>query len=190
MTAALLFAASFAFVFTLGIQQMNVERRSKLAAFLTSLLIGLSQLVLFQVLPGPVQVVEVLAFLLGNGVGIVTSMWMHPHLVAMFSTPGYAGLAKRYARTNYKSALSPADKLAAKLGETLRLATELADDVTRSDIESFCVRIELDDVDWFDTHRPDVDFESGCVAKAVRYLELRNRLIRHTQQPHLVRFEQ
>lgn len=172
MTAALLFAASFAFVFTLGIQQLNVERRLQLAAFITSLLIGLSQLVLFQVLPGPVHALEVLAFLLGNGVGIVTSMRMHPHLVAMF--------ARRPTSTA---------EHAERLGETLRLATALADDVARSDIESFCVSADAEGEEWFDTHRPDVDFESGCVAKAVRYLDLRHRVIHHPQQPHLVRFE-
>lgn len=173
MTAALLFAASFAFVFTLGIQQLNVERRLQLAAFFTSLLIGLSQLVLFQVLPGPVQWVEVLAFLLGNGVGIVTSMRMHPHLVAMFA----------------RRPLTTAEH-AERLGGRLRLATELADDVARSDIESFCRREEAEGHDWYDTDRPDVQPEDGCVAKAVRYLDLRHRVTHHPRYPHLVRFEE
>lgn len=209
MTAALLFAASFALVFTLGLQQMNVERGDKAAAFFTSPLIGLANLALFKFLPGPTDAVEIGAYLSGGAFGIVASMWMHPHLVALLKlateynslslspfSPGmgpmpyvgeaptiYAGYPLREGET------LTTDEHAAKLGETLRLATELADDVSRSDIESFCVRTELDDVDWFDTHRPDVDFESGCVAKALRYLDLRNRVIHHPQQPHLVRFE-
>ena len=58
MTAALLFSATFALVFALGLQQANVERGHKLAACLTSPLIGLANLALFKVLPGPTDAVE------------------------------------------------------------------------------------------------------------------------------------
>ena len=84
MTAALLFAATFAVVFTMGIQQMNVESRHVLAAFFTSPLIGLSNLVLFKFLPGPTEPLEIAAYLAGGAVGIVASMWAHPLLAALF----------------------------------------------------------------------------------------------------------
>ena len=83
-TALLLFAATFAVVFTLGLQQLNVERGHMLAAAVTSPLIGLSNLVLFKVLPGPTDALQIGAYLLGGSVGIVASMWMHPQLVALF----------------------------------------------------------------------------------------------------------
>lgn len=86
MTAALLFAATFAVVFTLGIQQMNVERGHKLAAFITSPLIGLANLALFKVLPGPTDPIEIAAYLAGGAIGIVTSMWAHPVLASIFTT--------------------------------------------------------------------------------------------------------
>lgn len=81
MTAALIFAATFAVVFTLGLQQLNVERDYKLAAFCTSPLISLSNLVLFKVLPGPTAWDEIAAYVLGGAIGIVASMWAHPYLV-------------------------------------------------------------------------------------------------------------
>ena len=87
MTAALLFAATFAVVFCLGIQQINVERHDMLAAFITSPLIGLSNLVLFKVLPGPTGPLDYAAYLLGGAIGIVASMWAHPRLVTMFRSP-------------------------------------------------------------------------------------------------------
>ena len=83
--AFLLLFATFAVVFTLGIQQMNVERRHYLAAFITSPFIAGSNLVLFKLLPGPTGPAEIACYLIGGAVGIVTSMWMHPHLVAFFN---------------------------------------------------------------------------------------------------------
>jgi hypothetical protein len=189
MTAALIFAASFGFVFALGIQQMNVQLRGKIAAFVTGLLIQLTQLVVLKSLPGPTDPFEIAAFMLGGPCGIVTSIWIHPHLVAMFSASGYAGMAKRYSDTKYKSVRSPSDEHAKRLGERLRLATELADDVARSDIESYCAIEHADKHDWYDTHHSDPATDSDAVAKAVRYLDLRNRVTHHPQQPHLVRFE-
>lgn len=86
MTFALLFSAAFAAVFTLGIQQFNVERGYRLAAFCTSPLIGLSHLVLFKVLPGPTDAIEISAYLLGGAFGIVASMWVHPQLVTLVTS--------------------------------------------------------------------------------------------------------
>lgn len=78
MTAALLFAATFAAVLTLGIQQINVEQRHMLAAAATSPLIGIAHLVLFKVLPGPTGALEIAAYLAGGSAGIVAGIWAHP----------------------------------------------------------------------------------------------------------------
>lgn len=193
MTAALLFVANFTIVFLLGVQQLTVQRGHKLAAFCISPFITGASIVLFKVLPQETTMLDNVVHMLGGSFGIVSGMWMHAYVVALFQPPQRGANHWKPSRP-LPPAPTPApsshDEHAARLGETLRLATELADDVARSDIESFCVSTELDGVDWFDTHHPDVDFEIGCVAKAVRYLDLRNRLIRQSQQPHLVRFEQ
>lgn len=85
MTALLLFAATFAAVFTLGIQQLNVMAGHKLLAFITSVFITASHLVLFKMLPGPTDAMQIAAHFLGGGCGIVCSMWAHPHLVRLFA---------------------------------------------------------------------------------------------------------
>ena len=79
-TAVLLFAATFAVVFTLGLQQLNVTAGHRLAAFVTSFAITGSNLVLFKLLPGPTGVLDIAAHFLGGATGIVASMWAHPHL--------------------------------------------------------------------------------------------------------------
>jgi hypothetical protein len=84
-TALLLFAATFAVVFTLGLQQINVERRNALAAFVTSLAITASNLVLFKLLPGPTTVLQIAAHFLGGAFGIVASIWAYPRLLTLFS---------------------------------------------------------------------------------------------------------
>lgn len=48
MTAIALFASTFALVFLLGVQQLNVQHGHQAAAFFTSLFIGLSQLALYK----------------------------------------------------------------------------------------------------------------------------------------------
>lgn len=85
MTALMLFASTFAVVFTLGLQQLNVSGDHKVLAFFTSLAIGASNLVLFKLLPGPTSGLELAAYLLGGPFGIVTSMWAHPHVVRVLT---------------------------------------------------------------------------------------------------------
>lgn len=92
-TAALLFAASFAVVFLLGLQQLNVQAGHRAAAFVTSVLIGTSTLVQFKLLPGPTTGLDVAAYLAGSAIGIVASMAAHPRLVRAF-----AALARRLGR--------------------------------------------------------------------------------------------
>jgi len=83
ISAALLFAASFAVVFGLGVQQHNVHRGHRGLAFTTSLLIGAATLVQLKVLPGPTSWLDIVGYLLGSACGIVASMWAHPHLVTL-----------------------------------------------------------------------------------------------------------
>lgn len=76
MTAAALFASTFALVFFLGLQSLNVNGGRHVAAFFTSFGIGVSNLVLFKLAPdasGP----EIAAYLTGGPLGIVSSMLAH-----------------------------------------------------------------------------------------------------------------
>lgn len=80
MNALLLFVSTFTLVFFLGLQSLNVNNGHRLAAFLTSFGIGISNLVLFKLAPnatGP----EIAAFLVGGPFGIVASMLAHPTMV-------------------------------------------------------------------------------------------------------------
>ncbi len=80
MTAIALFAATFAVVFALGIQQLNVTADLYVAAFITSALISSANLVLFKLLPGPTTALDFLGYTMGGCFGIVASMRAHPWL--------------------------------------------------------------------------------------------------------------
>lgn len=86
MTSALtLLAASFAVVFLLGLQQLNVQAGHRLAAFGTSILISGSTLVQLKLLPGPTTALDLVAYIAGSAVGVVASMAAHPRLVRAFA---------------------------------------------------------------------------------------------------------
>lgn len=196
MTTLLLFLASFAAVCTLGLQQINVERRSLWAAALTSPLIGISHLVLFKELPGPTDALQIGGYLVGGATGIVASIWAHPRLVALFASKGGLSEGGRFLTPRERMTRHPwwdCDAPAAEpLSETLCLATELADDIARTDIENHCTYDRMGRFVWYDTTTPSEEaFEvEGGITKAVRYLTLRKRIVFHPQVPHLVRFEQ
>ncbi|OGO33106.1 MAG: hypothetical protein A2Z03_02255 [Chloroflexi bacterium RBG_16_56_8] len=80
MTILALFASTFALVFALGIQQLNVQNDHRAAAVCTSLFIGASQLVMFKLAPDA-SPAEAAAFLLGGPLGIYAAMVAHPWLV-------------------------------------------------------------------------------------------------------------
>lgn len=84
--AALLFSATFAVVFFLGLQQLNVSAGDQLAAFVTSFAISGANLILFKVLPGPTGWMELAAYFVGGSFGIVASMRAHPRLRAFFAS--------------------------------------------------------------------------------------------------------
>lgn len=71
-----LFAAAFTTVFSLGFQQLNVVHGHYRAAFLTSFLIGTSQIVLWRYVPDA-SMQQIAATLAGGPFGIVSSMVVH-----------------------------------------------------------------------------------------------------------------
>lgn len=80
MTELLLFASTFAVVFFLGLQSLNVNGGHYLLAFCTSFAIGASQLALYRYMP-EATLAQTIAYLLGGPLGIVSSMWMHRRFV-------------------------------------------------------------------------------------------------------------
>lgn len=76
MTHLALFAAAFATVFSLGFQQQNVVHGHYRAAFLTSFVIGGSQIVLWRFVPDA-SLSQIGATLIGGPFGIVASMAVH-----------------------------------------------------------------------------------------------------------------
>lgn len=187
-TPALLFAASFAVVFSLGLQQINVERRSMLAAALTSPLIGISSIVLYKVLPGPTAWLDLVAYLAGGMAGIVASMWLHPLMlrlwVRLFGPPAPrpedAEDAELFASWNRS--------MEERRLEERVLAAEIADESSRSDLACFCTFTVTNGEKWYDT--TDTGFAEHMresVDKALRYLDLRGHITRHPHNPQLVR---
>jgi len=79
MTALTLFASTFALVFLLGVQQLNVQHGHPVAAFATSLFIGISQLALYKLAPDAGGL-EIAAYLAGGPLAIVCAMRVHPWL--------------------------------------------------------------------------------------------------------------
>ena len=73
MTAAALFISTFALVFFLGLQSLNVNNGYYTAACFTSFGIGVGNLVLFKLAPDA-NGIEIAAFLLGGPFGIVAAM--------------------------------------------------------------------------------------------------------------------
>ena len=80
MTELLLFSSTFAVVFFLGVQSLNVNGGHYGLAFCTSFAIGASQLALYRYMPDP-TLTEVAAYLVGGPFGIVASMWVHRRFV-------------------------------------------------------------------------------------------------------------
>ena len=79
MTAAALFASTFALVFLLGVQQRNVQHGHQAAAFVTSIAIGGSQLALYKMAPDAGGV-EIACYLAGGPLAIICAMRVHPWL--------------------------------------------------------------------------------------------------------------
>lgn len=98
MTEIILFASAFVLVFALGFQSLNVNGGHYLAAALTSFVIGSAQMLMLKLGPDA-SVIEILAFLCGGPLGIVTAMRIHPLWVR-----------RRRARDAYLNINSGADR--------------------------------------------------------------------------------
>lgn len=83
MTAVALFASTFALVFALGLQSLNVNGGHRWLAFGTSFAIGAANLVLFKLAPDATGI-EIAGYLAGGPLGIVAAMAAHPHLVRLY----------------------------------------------------------------------------------------------------------
>lgn len=78
-TELLLFISQCSTVFLLGFQQQNVHRRQFIAASLTSILIGASQVFVWRSIPTATPS-QIAAWLCAGPVGICLSLWLHPKL--------------------------------------------------------------------------------------------------------------
>ncbi len=81
MNALILFLSTWALVLFLGLQSLNVNGGHRLLACLTSFGIGAANLTVLKIMPGPTSTIEILAYLAGGPIGIVTSMLIHPWMV-------------------------------------------------------------------------------------------------------------
>jgi hypothetical protein len=84
MTELTLFASTFFVVFLLGVQQLNVQHGHQLAAFFTSIGIGMAQLALFKLAPDA-SGTEIAAYLTGGPIAIVCAMRAHPWMRRKFA---------------------------------------------------------------------------------------------------------
>ena len=83
MNTLAIFASCYVLVFALGIQSLNVNGGHYAAAFVTSFLIGASNLVLYKLAPDATGS-EIAAFLAAGPLGIVSAMKAHPYVVRMY----------------------------------------------------------------------------------------------------------
>lgn len=83
MTALALLASTFALVFLLGVQQLNVQHGHQRAAAVTSLFIGISQLALYKMAPDAGGL-EIACYLAGGPLAIICAMRVHPWLRRTF----------------------------------------------------------------------------------------------------------
>lgn len=79
-TAAILFISTFAVVFALGLQSLNVNRGHYLAAAITSFAISGANLFVLKIVPTDINAIELAAYFAGGPLGIVCAMWAHPRL--------------------------------------------------------------------------------------------------------------
>ena len=72
----MLFFSSYFLVLLLGFQSQIVRDKHTIAAFITSLMIGTCQLVLFKLAPNA-STLESVVFVLGGAFGITASIYLH-----------------------------------------------------------------------------------------------------------------
>ncbi len=88
MNELIIFVSQFCLVMLLGLQSMNVQGGHKLAAAITSFLLGVSGYVVTgmsaQAYKDGFLSTIFLAFVIAGPCGIVTSMYLHPYLRKVF----------------------------------------------------------------------------------------------------------
>lgn len=80
-TTLLAFASTFAAVFTLGLQSRLVNTENYLGAGINSVLISLSHIALYKVMPDAGSI-EVAGYIVGGVTGITASIWFHKRATA------------------------------------------------------------------------------------------------------------
>lgn len=81
MNALFLFFSSYSLVLFLGLQSLNVNGGHRLLAMLTSFGISAANVTVLKIMPGPTDWLDMVAYLCGGPLGIVTSMTIHPWMV-------------------------------------------------------------------------------------------------------------
>ncbi len=75
-----LFFSTFVTVFAMGLQSLNVNGGHYKAAFINSVIIGGSNLLLYKVMPNA-NPADIIAYLSGGPFGIVSSMYFHKRTI-------------------------------------------------------------------------------------------------------------
>jgi hypothetical protein len=81
MTELILFLSTFATVFALGFQSLNVNGGHYVSAFFTSFIIAAGNFALLKYVPGDTTTLQNVAFFSGGPFGIVASMFVHRRTV-------------------------------------------------------------------------------------------------------------
>lgn len=77
MNAVYLFLATYVTVFALGFQSLNVNQGHFKAAFIGSVIIGASNLAILKLVPDTHSAIDIMAYLFGGPLGVISSMWVH-----------------------------------------------------------------------------------------------------------------
>lgn len=80
-------------------------------------------------------------------------------------------------------AVAPMEGVPEPLTPVQTLAFSIADEAAQMDLDSCCVGSD----EWSDTTKVDDEDERECVAKSVRYLDLRGKLQHHPEHGELVK---
>ncbi len=84
MTELALFLASYVMVFALGFQSRNVNEGHYGLAFMTNALIGTMNFMVLKMVPSASGWSEMLAYVAGGPLGIISAMYVHKKLSERF----------------------------------------------------------------------------------------------------------
>lgn len=84
MSALIILGSTFGVVLALGLQSLSVNAGHRAFAFANSLVIGTFNLALLKLVPTAEAPLEIVCYLLGGPIGIVTAISIHPRLVRWF----------------------------------------------------------------------------------------------------------